>query len=387
MSISFSCDFCERKYKVDDALAGKKVKCKECETDLLIPDPARAVASPSRAVTTASRPSAGKMAPPPRDLYGLDELEEAPLPPPPRAGMMPEPSRTRRRSSAPDNSEQLRKSGFSLLIFGVGAFILPFLGLQWRLLSFLPIEAQLVLASLMILGGVFCLLASAIGVVKAFLFSLLGGVLGIPALLILLAVLLPALGVVNPAQNPGGPQPQAKGPGGRNGAQPFTPPGAQPPPAFNPPPANPPAEGDLGRVRITGGRVKPSQGLGGRSGVSLEIDFQVESRGFGVAFYDLILTTPNKGRTKVMPPAVLNGSGMHKVFLANFQQSDGPFEVSFEASAMGKTGPVSDNVTLTWVDAPQQGNGQDGAPPGFGPNRGTGPRNPRMPRPPRFGPR
>jgi MoxR-like ATPase len=39
MPISFECERCHRRYQVDDGLAGRRVKCKQCENVILIPGP------------------------------------------------------------------------------------------------------------------------------------------------------------------------------------------------------------------------------------------------------------------------------------------------------------------------------------------------------------
>ena len=39
MAISFACHQCGRRYQVDEGLAGKRVKCKECEAVLSVPAP------------------------------------------------------------------------------------------------------------------------------------------------------------------------------------------------------------------------------------------------------------------------------------------------------------------------------------------------------------
>jgi hypothetical protein len=82
MSISFSCNFCSRKYRVDDALGGRKVKCKECGTDLAIPS--------AGAVMLTDADLAPATVAPHRDLYGLDDDDDpAPARPPARPGMRP----------------------------------------------------------------------------------------------------------------------------------------------------------------------------------------------------------------------------------------------------------------------------------------------------------
>ncbi|HEU5115052.1 MAG TPA: hypothetical protein VFT74_00095, partial [Isosphaeraceae bacterium] len=55
MSISFECDHCGRPYKVDESLAGKRVKCKGCETPITIPRPASSL---------------------PEDTFGFDDADD-----------------------------------------------------------------------------------------------------------------------------------------------------------------------------------------------------------------------------------------------------------------------------------------------------------------------
>jgi predicted Zn finger-like uncharacterized protein len=86
MSVAFTCPFCSRKYRVDDSLGGRKVKCKECGTDLTVPSAAAASS--------------------PRDLYGMDDQDEAPPPPPRRPGA------PRERTS----SRAAKGGGFNLIV-------------------------------------------------------------------------------------------------------------------------------------------------------------------------------------------------------------------------------------------------------------------------------
>ena len=60
MAISFSCRRCDKPYHLDDSLAGKRARCKQCglEFDIPRPAPSRAVAR-SSAPSTASRPASG----------------------------------------------------------------------------------------------------------------------------------------------------------------------------------------------------------------------------------------------------------------------------------------------------------------------------------------
>ena len=69
MSLTFSCPTCRRAYTVDEALAGKRARCKQCGTTMPIPTPDEPEGSP------------------PGTLYGLDEVDASPAEAlPPRAG-------------------------------------------------------------------------------------------------------------------------------------------------------------------------------------------------------------------------------------------------------------------------------------------------------------
>lgn len=53
MAITFACGGCQQRYQVDDALAGRKIRCKKCGAVVSIPDTA---AAPAPATPTAARP-------------------------------------------------------------------------------------------------------------------------------------------------------------------------------------------------------------------------------------------------------------------------------------------------------------------------------------------
>lgn len=367
MSISFACEFCSRKYRVDDGLAGRKVKCKECGTDLTVPSPRM-----SAAAATSKAPA--------KDLYGLDdedEIESAP-PPPRRPGMQAESSsssRSRGSSRGAAGHVGFQKAGTTLLVLGGLSFVLPFVGLQVKGLHLMSPQAQVVGGVLMIVAGAFCLMASSTGFLKSLAFTVLGAVVGVPVLCLVAAALLP--------ENPGAAQ------GNGNGNAGLGPNG--PGPNFNPNPAMPnfggnapgPADADLGRVAITGGRAMTGTGPAGigMMGVSFEIDYRVESRGMGVPMYDLIVKS-SKGRSKIVPPVHLRDSGTVSVTVPTMSQSDGPFEICFEAESFGVGGmarkQVSDLVGVAWTQAPQQ-QFQQPQPPPFGPGGFPNNNNPAMP--------
>jgi hypothetical protein len=71
MTIAFSCPTCGRAYTVNETLACKRARCKQCGTEMRIPAPLEPVPA----------------GPPPGTLYGLDEVDDAPdAALPPRAG-------------------------------------------------------------------------------------------------------------------------------------------------------------------------------------------------------------------------------------------------------------------------------------------------------------
>lgn len=71
MSIGFQCPGCQRPYSVDAALAGKRVRCKQCGNEMRVP-------TPSRPAAPKSKPKP----PVPADVYGFDdELVEPMLAP------------------------------------------------------------------------------------------------------------------------------------------------------------------------------------------------------------------------------------------------------------------------------------------------------------------
>lgn len=129
--ISFVCMACLREYRVDAAMAGRRVRCKSCGSEVAIPG-----AGP----LSAADPG------PSDDIYGLDE--PAPLPPrraaadeddgeeAPRRAASPAKRKKRRRIRVnEDGNDPIKK----LFYYGVGALVMGvafrgmlFFGLVWR---------------------------------------------------------------------------------------------------------------------------------------------------------------------------------------------------------------------------------------------------------------
>jgi hypothetical protein len=129
MGIALTCEKCGKLYEMPDSLAGKRARCKQCKHEFRIPVP-------------AGRAAVGQSA---DDPYGLDDVPSRTVrrptiddddgPPPPRAGY-------KARKKASSHNEELNTStlyhGIWFLVMGVGAFVLPFFGLQWKALHIMP---------------------------------------------------------------------------------------------------------------------------------------------------------------------------------------------------------------------------------------------------------
>lgn len=349
--ITFSCEFCARKYRVDDNLAGRRVKCKECGTELAIPSGAAKV--------SATKPAGV-------DLYGLDdEVEDAPMPPPRRAGYETEASPDRgggksRSTISPENESQFRSVGVTFLVLGGLSFVLPLIGLQVKGLHLLPPEAQVAGGVGLMAIGAFCLLIAKQGVLKGLGIAVGGGI----GLVVVLCILVALFRGPRAPKIPNGP-----GPNPANLAPPNFP--NAPGPNFGAPPQMQPEGRDLPKVVVLGGRAMEGRGPGGigAMGVNFAVDYHIESRGFGPPLFDMVVKT-SKGQIKLNPPVRLDDSGTLDITVPAATQADGPFEVHFETSAMAGRGGgtrVSDPVAMTWVNAPPPNEAQNP----FGPAPGN----------------
>lgn len=160
MPIAVTCPCCGDRYELSREMAGRRCRCKGCETVFRIPE-LQAAATTSSA--SAGSPFAGLDEGPalPRDgAYGPPAKSysasayEPELPPPPRA---PKPSRSRpsRRRRDSDESDPLFKIGWGLMSFSLLMLVLPMIGLQWAIVNVLPPAAQaLVFCIAFFVGGV-----------------------------------------------------------------------------------------------------------------------------------------------------------------------------------------------------------------------------------------
>lgn len=192
MPIAVQCPSCRKEYQVKDQLGGQTVRCMACQKPMVIPQPATL---PAAAVVGAVGQPAGTgkaikspAISPEFTQYGLEgpiqrtpDLFGTPIPasaPDPLANhvvMDPGfgsseyiPAKKEVLNLAyqrvSDDSEPTEKDastkasnmmsiGITILIFGIGVFVLPFLGLEWSFLSEVPDEVQWGLGVVAGVGG------------------------------------------------------------------------------------------------------------------------------------------------------------------------------------------------------------------------------------------
>ena len=273
MPISVSCR-CGKEYQLSDTLAGKKGRCKACGEVFAIPLIAAPVTKPkpvpkkaeqSQAVDLFAGLDDGPAVERPRTstrasaaMFGVNEPEENDDDdelPAPRRRSSSAPKR-KRRVIDEEAKSKYRGSGFSMLIFGGMIFILPMVGLQWRIVNFLPPIVQAAIGLLLIVMGIGSLVISSLDAPPSWLGPV--ALLGVVGFLVFgAAIVLPAMNRVNQPQPFNIAQPQRPN---------FVPPR---PPQFNPPPNlpaqpafpnpvnNPNVAANENRVEF----VDPTQGL------------------------------------------------------------------------------------------------------------------------------
>jgi hypothetical protein len=449
MSINLSCEKCGKLYEMPDSVAGKRARCKQCGHEFRIPVPASVARARTAGSDSSGRPRAAgpdsaarsRTAAPDNDPYGLKEApprpkpvsytEEDDLPPPPRMPYKPnKPSKSKSRSSSRREADpDAFKRGLWCMFMGIGIFVLPFFGLQFRWAAFLPEAAQLGIGVLLMTFGSFSLITSGehpIFGVSAFFAT------GVGALLFLGVMVAQQGGNLNPG-NQGGPPRVAQdgqpphggqlpfpgprlGPGGNQNLPPptstppiagqephpgFPPAGTPPPfpaqgfggdgspatgpaPGAGPAPGFPPSNGagmGNGRAVLSNARMTRDGSVGGR-GLSLSVDFRFENGGpqIGKRYCLVLESAGSKSRVRILH---MDSQG---TITAQITQIGPAQDTSFVAylaiDTLGGRGrdpqPVSDKVTITVT----QGVANGGMAPGMAPGR---PRMPRMPRP-GFGP-
>lgn len=412
MPLSFSCVACGRPYTVDDALAGRRARCKACGTEMRIP--ARSAPEP--------------------DLYGLDEAEPVPQPSadrfaaddpeavvPRRSGGLPRAKTARGRDRGEDGSG-IRKVLFYVIGFGLFAFVLPFFGLVLKPRGahqgLDPKMQQEIGMGIAILGGILLAISYAFGGAMSGLRATLGerraaaigrwtrrGVWGAIGLFLFLLIFLPIFSAVvrrmAPARRaavPAGPGPQAPGlrppnapgfppdvaanpgpalagpvadrpepgpPAGGNGPAPGQPgpPGAGRPPFPGPGPfvGGPPGPASEAaapvRQVLSNGRIGPARTPTGepRRGLAFQVDYQAQGPVSEAGRQRYMWVIETAGRPVRLPaPSRPRAQGTFRTTIGQLRPEDGPFRIHLEALSVGPGGRresvVSNTVPLEWSE-------------------------------------
>ena len=227
--ISFRCESCGRSYSVKDEMGGRKVRCKDCNATIAIPEAedAEIGLAPSSAFDDLLGPSGAK-----------SPIEEEPNEALPRrpGKVRPGGSKPRVEKQPFVTVEQVRSMGVTFLLMGIGGVVLPLAGLQFRLFKNLPENVIIPLGvGSALFGGLLLLISMAMGRSRSgsgsSAFAILGkvvaigclGVIAVIGLIIVLAVILPGLagggkgGGGQVAQAPDGPAGNATAEAAPNG--------------------------------------------------------------------------------------------------------------------------------------------------------------------------
>lgn len=230
MSIVAVCEQCRTRMQAEERFAGKRVRCRKCGQAVQVP--------------------AGDA--PAEDPYEEDPYEDAPPPVAARSGKKKS-KRGRRAREPAENAGTLRSWGLTLSLLGIGSFILPYLGIQFKLVNFFG-PAQSIVAGLLAVAGAVLLFVS-------LLHNPLAGTAAAGSVLFLLLVVFAANLLWDPNAAPGppggaGPIVAGPGPIARQ-------PGHGPPPA---PMAAQAAPGPRPSVPPPAAAGRATELLGGRGG-------------------------------------------------------------------------------------------------------------------------
>lgn len=399
MSINLSCEKCGKLYEMPDSVAGKRARCKQCGHEFRIP--MKGASSQVRSAQSADDPYELQEAPAPSRSRSYRE-EDDDVAPPPRASYKP--ARTKSKSSRREEVDQDGfRRGLWFLFFGVGIFVLPFFGIQFKIVSFMGELAQIGI-------GVVCLGIGSIMVIKSggHVFFGVAGLCatGFGALIFVGAIvvhnkgLVPGQGQPQNVANHGQPPPGQPGPGQQSGARrksgpPL--PGQEPAPGFplggdQPgasasagfPPGSPPPGMPGGNVKavLSNARLTRGGNFGGRQ-LSLSVDYRFENG--SVTFgRPCVLMLESAGSNIKVVIHRLEAQGTITAEITPFgPTAPTSFEAYLAVETIGPGGmqphAISDKISVAVSGAQPGATNPTGMPPG-GP-----PRFPRMPRP-GFGP-
>jgi hypothetical protein len=378
VAIAFLCPHCSKHYERDDALAGRRVRCKQCGTEFRVPSPSRLQTSPKSA----------PVGPSPVDAYGLDEepmsrpssvsafesetgIEEEAVVPRRRAA----PAGKKTRQGVQTGREGFASAARWCLILGVGSFVLPAIGLQFRMINFLPPSVQMMVGVMLILQAG---LSSLVAFTQTPRFVAQSGVglFGVATLLLVIQALdhgeLPAVAMRGAAQRPG-PVPPPALVGNLPSAIPAKPAVVSAPALGDPVPNV--------KVVLSNALVKQTTGGVGEAlpGVSFRVDYRFEGRRpIGAIRYLWIIKSANRGLA-TDPVLPLDQQGTLTGMTPTMSKDSGPFETFIEAEIPAPGGPrrqkVSDTVSLQWVE----GDWPDATQPETAPGPGSGSPFPRRP--------
>jgi hypothetical protein len=231
--------------QAEDRFAGKRVRCRKCGQAVQVP--------------------AGDVAN--EDPYVDDPPEEDPYvaePAPVAARPRKKAKRARRRSEPAQNSGTLRSWGVTLSLLGIGSFILPYLGIQFKLVNLFG-PAQSIVAGLLAVAGAVLLFVS-------LMHNPLAGVAAAGSVLFLLLTVFAAHLLWDPNAPPGPPQ----GGGGGNVAGPGQMPRQ---PGGAPPPGPPPAEAGRPTELLGGNGGGPFHQIAPKDGLLLGVHYRLSEWG------------------------------------------------------------------------------------------------------------
>jgi DNA-directed RNA polymerase subunit RPC12/RpoP len=151
MSVTLQCE-CGKRLRVKDDLAGKRVKCPSCGHAILVP-PLQSVSQPkattssprNRPATSKGKPSHNQPTPVATGTTANSQANEL-------ARLREVRIAQRIENKGKEKTEQ-RGIGCVLMVIGIGSFVIPLLGIQFRVVNFLGPEAAPIIGGLLAVVG------------------------------------------------------------------------------------------------------------------------------------------------------------------------------------------------------------------------------------------